>query len=479
MNILDLVERSGCVTRKVGSKKGGEYHSPCPTCGGGEKDPHGHSDRMEIFPNQGDYGTWFCRGCAKGGDAIEYLIFHDHMSFPAACELLGKELPEQIEYRTPKPPKQQKQEFTPREINTPEEIWQTKAGELVAHAHSQLRANDEQLAWLASRGISAASAHKHNLGWLPGEKGKPAYYRSRKSWGIQAKDKGSRPDSLWIPRGIVIPQIIDDKVQRLRIRRPEADRELFLPNRSYHVMPGSGQAPFLIYNGQRVVTVIEAELDGIMIDEHAGDLTGILAIGNDSAKPDAKSHAVLSMVDLILVALDFDKLKNGRRAGGQAWIWWNRSYRHAIRWPVPVGKDPGDAFKEGLNIKDWIKAACPAAWTEGINGGSCSGGGRPAAGEEVAAATAATVVQAAVTHENLTAIEKLGTILQSSKFVSIDMSGGGCRIDAHENWKEHFKQEFSAISDLVFHQPDVFSYLVDHPDERIDGRNFWKGIGNE
>ena len=273
-------------------------------------------------------------------------------------------------------------------------------------AHSQLRANDERLAWLAARGISSASAHKHNLGWLPGEKGKPAYYRSRKSWGVPPNEKGKKPDSLWIPRGIVIPQIIDDKVQRLRIRRPEADRELFLPDRSYHVMPGSGQAPFLIYNGQRVVTVIEAELDGIMIYEHAGDLTGILAMGNDSAKPDAKAHAVLSMVDLILVALDFDKLKNGRRAGGQAWLWWNRSYRHAIRWPVPIGKDPGDAFKEGLNIKDWIKAACPETWTEGINGGSSGEGGKPAAVEEIAEVTTATAVQAACTHEHMTSIEK-------------------------------------------------------------------------
>ena len=475
MNILDLLERHGCQSRKVGNQNGGEYHSPCPTCGGGEKDAHGHSDRMQLFPQQGEYGTWYCRGCAKGGDAVEFLVFHDHMTFPAACELLGKELPEQAEYRTPKAPKRQQQEFTPRQITAPKDAWQEHAGKLVHHAHAQLRVNDEQLAWLAVRGISAASAHQFLLGWLPGENGKPSYYRSRKTWGIDPKAEGKNRDSLWIPRGIVIPQMIGGQVQRLRIRRPEADREQFLPDRSYHVMPGSGQAPFLIYNGQRVVTVIEAELDGIMVHEHAGDLTGVLSIGNDSAKPDEAAHAALMRAELILVALDFDQVKNGRRAGGQAWIWWSHNYRHAIRWPVPIGKDPGDAFKEGLNIRDWIAAACPQVWTEGTNGEIAASG----EGEQASAAPEAVPAKKSEipnSQDEQTPIEQLGAILGRHKFVSIDMRNGGCAVDAPATWKTHFYNDLQTISQLVFFDNDVYAYLVDHPDEQIDGRNYWKGM---
>ena len=472
MNVLDLLERHSCPSRKVGSKNGGEYHSPCPTCKGGEKDPRGHSDRMELFPNQGEHGTWYCRGCVKGGDAIEFLMFHEGLTFPAACDVLGKELPERDQYRSPKLPQRKKPEFTPREVKTPADIWRDKARELVDHAHAQLRVNDEQLAWLAARGISSQSAHKHSLGWLPGENGKPQYYRSRKSWGIPPKEKGKRPDALWIPRGIVIPQIIDDQVQRIRIRRPEADRELFLPERSYHVLPESGQGPLLIYAGQPVMTVIEAELDGIMIDEHAGDLTGVMAIGNDSAKPDARAHAALCRVKLILVATDFDKLKNGRRAGGQAWIWWNQNYKHAIRWPVPVGKDPGDAFKEGLDIHAWIKAAIPDVWIDGSNGESRSGG-------EGEANPGSVVEETQAAAADRSPIAQLGTLLQEHKYVAIDMSGGGCRIDAHPNWKKHFDQEFGQISQLIFFDETVFRYLVDHPEELIDGGNFWKGAEHE
>ena len=468
MNVLDLLERHGCPSRKVGSKNGGEWHAPCPTCGGGETDPHGHSDRMELFPNQGDYGTWYCRGCRKGGDAVEFLMFFDQMNFPEACELLGKDLPEQDEYRTPKPQQRKPQEFVPREIKTPAEAWQIKAGELVDHACRNLRTNDEQLAWLAARGISAGSARKHHLGWLPGENDKPSYFRSRKAWGIPPKEEGGRPDSLWIPRGIVIPQIIDDQVQRIRIRRPEADRAEFLPDRSYHVMPESGQAPLLIYNGQRVITVIEAELDGIAIDEHAGDLTGVLAIGNDSSKPDERAHAALNMAELILVALDFDKLKKGRRAGGQASIWWSRSYRHSIRWPVPIGKDPGDAFKEGLNLRDWIAAACPKAWIEGTAAESSKGG------ESVIEQPVAQNSEPGPTAPK--DIKKLGDLLAVHKTVSIDMRHGGCSIVTYPNWRTAFPREFRRLSNLIFLNGDVYAYLVDHPDDQIDGSNFWKGI---
>lgn len=476
MNILDLVKNEKTI-RKVGNQNGGEYHAPCPTCGGGEDDPQGCSDRMQLFPLQGEYGTWFCRGCVKGGDAIEYLIFHERLSFPAACEALGKELPEQQEYATPQTHRQQQSQFQPRETIAPADAWQNKAGELVEYAYAELRANDEQLAFLQARGISAATAHRQKLGWLPGENGKPTHYRSRKSWGIDPNPQGKRPDSLWIPRGILVPQIIDDVVQRIRIRRPEADRELFLPDRSYHVLPGSGQAPLLIYRGQRVITVLESELDGVLIEQEAGDLTGILSMGNSSIKPDAAAHTALCQADLILVALDFDEVKKGRRAGGQAWIWWSRNYKHAIRWPVAIGKDPGDAYKEGLNIRDWIQAALPAVWTEGIDGACDHGGGKgPDHGEEIIDPT---MLRGEPPLSAVAGIAELGNMLQAHKYVCVDMTGDGCKIDAHPNWRKNFDREFSRISKLVFHDKAVFNFLVNHPAEIITGQNYWEGSGNE
>lgn len=472
MNILDLLTKHGITYHKAGPQKGGEYHSACPTCGGGEKDAHGRSDRFMTFPAQGDNGTWYCRGCAKGGDAIEFLMFHEHLSFPAACEILGRALPEQQEYRTPQVRKKQQQTFQPKETAAPQTAWQEKARALVDYAAANLRANDEQLAWLADRGISSATARQFQLGYLPGENNKPAHYRSRKSWGIPPNNEGKKPDSLWIPRGIVVPQIIDNQVQRIRIRRLDADREKFLPKRKYHVMPESGKAPFLIYAGQKVVTVIEAELDGMLIHQEAGDISGVLALGNDSAKPDSAAHAALQQAALILVALDFDDPKNGRRAGGQAWLWWKNNYRHAVRWPVPIGKDPGDAYSKGLSVHDWISAALPSSWTEGIYGADCGGG------EEGDAAPVAEVAEADECLAVAPGVAELGQLLQQNKRVSVDKSGGGCRLRYHPKWAEHFEEAWRRISRLVFYDPAVRDYLDDHPAHVIDGKNYWEGMKN-
>jgi DNA primase len=53
----------------------------------------------------------------------------------------------------------------------------------------------------------------------------------------------------------------------------------------------------------------------------------------------------------ILVSLDFDE------AGGRAsWQFWLSNYPNAKRWPTPKGKDPGDYYQQGGNIRAWIEA---------------------------------------------------------------------------------------------------------------------------
>jgi len=110
-----------------------------------------------------------------------------------------------------------------------------------------------------------------------------------------------------------------------------------------------------------VAVVIEAELDAWALFSAAGDLVGAYAIGNSSAKPDAASAARLRRLDLILVATDFDEPDaKGERPGTKAARWWLEQFPQACRWPVPSGKDPGDAFKAGVNLRQWIAAGLPA-----------------------------------------------------------------------------------------------------------------------
>jgi hypothetical protein len=62
----------------------------------------------------------------------------------------------------------------------------------------------------------------------------------------------------------------------------------------------------------------------------------------------------------LLIALD---VGDDTLAGGKASRWWLDHFPQAKRWPVPMGKDPGEAFAKGVDIREWIRAGLPPAVT--------------------------------------------------------------------------------------------------------------------
>lgn len=345
MNVLDLAQQNGRTYRKVSTHNGGEYHGPCPTCGG--------ADRFHIWPAQGENGTFWCRQCDKAGDAIEYLITYEGKGFREAAGIIGKEIPEQDENQRPQFRKQGQtvEAFQPRQCAAPVDLWQQHAGKLIDWAHQQLLVNQTQLDWLAGRGLDLDAVKRYTLGWNPGEKGRDLY-RVRESWGLDSvlKEDGVTKKKLWIPIGLVIPCFQGDRLHRVRIRRPEGEPR-------YYLIPGSGTAPMIQGAGSRAFVVVESELDALLIHHLAGALVGSISQGNSTAKPDETAHASLQSALAILVSLDSDQ------AGMQASVWWRKQYPQAERWPVPVGKDPGDAFKAGVNLLQWVKEGLPPVLT--------------------------------------------------------------------------------------------------------------------
>jgi len=75
-------------------------------------------------------------------------------------------------------------------------------------------------------------------------------------------------------------------------------------------------------------------------------------MGSAGLKPDVFAHSLLTKAEKILNALDYDE------AGARpSWKFWPETYgSKVIRWPVPIGKDPSEAWQQGLNIREWIKA---------------------------------------------------------------------------------------------------------------------------
>jgi len=361
--LLDLLQPYGQY-KKIAVK---EWAGPCPFCGG--------NDRFRVWP---DEDKWWCRSCDLKGDSVKILREKEGMSCGTAhiqagkqcesttCPALGKcnqgknTASPRTNVGTPTPQKQHKETFTPGIAQTPQEIWQEHAEKLVAYAHEQLLNAPEQLAYLAGRGLDLEAVKKYRLGWLARDE-----YRARQAWGLPEELKeDKKPKKLWLPKGIVIPFFVDGVIHRVRIRKAEKRND---DDSRYYWVPGSGNDVVVINPAARAFVVVESDLDGLLIDHLAGDLVGAVPLGTCSAKPKEAAFQILTHCLAILVALDFDpgtdKAGNYKNPGGKSARWWLEQFSQARRWPVIGAKDPGDAFKTGVDLRAWIIAGLPPAMT--------------------------------------------------------------------------------------------------------------------
>ena len=228
------------------------------------------------------------------------------------------------------------------EIELPPDLWQEKAGNFAAWAHDQLLTSEVAMHHMLSRGIKKKAIETWRLGFNDMDRS-----TLLKSWGLPLDMKRH---NLWLPAGLVIPLCRRDKVFRLRIRRPQG-------NPKYFMVKGScARLSMAVRCDHQVVVVVESELDAILLDQELGEATGILALGSSSAKPDSDIARQLKKAALILLALDYDD------AGKKASAWWQANYSHSKPWPVPAGKDPGEAFAEHrIDIKEWFMLGLPPA----------------------------------------------------------------------------------------------------------------------
>lgn len=233
----------------------------------------------------------------------------------------------------------------------PAGIWQEKAQALVDYAQNCLFRTPEQTRWLSARGIDEVTAKAYGLGWLPGKDGKDLF-RPRASWDLPADHREDGSDKpLWIPRGLVIPWRGIDGVHRIRIRRPDGDPR-------YYVIAGSAMDCWMMPRGypHRAYIVVESELDAVLLDAEAGDMTGVVALGNSTRKPDHHVWMALSQAAVVLLSLDNDA------AGEHAVKWWTDRLPRARVYLPPKGKDPGEAYQQGVDIREWVKDGLPRGW---------------------------------------------------------------------------------------------------------------------
>lgn len=378
MNLLDLYRDDAGDLGKITSVSGGsEYRGPCPKCGG--------NDRFGVWPLQNEgAGSFFCgrgalggNGCGIGGDAIQYLREVRNYSYHEACDCLGitpARGGESLQYKSPVAPKKyQEPAFVAKEAVYPEDVvdpalWREHGMKFVNECHEAIKSRPLSIAYLMARGISREQINKYKIGFHHGStRGEVEYqptFRPWPSWGLKAETReGGKFRMLILPAGLVLPYIVDGLLHRITIRllRPDPKQ----PKKKYHYVRGSIRDLWVSNQTAKAFVLQEAEFDCVAVDGAAGDLVGTIGLGSTGTKPDARTAELLKNSMAILDGLDFDEPRRnpqtGRmeRPGAAGGKWWREQYPQYKRWPVPVGKDAGEAYAAGVDLRMWIEAGLP------------------------------------------------------------------------------------------------------------------------
>ncbi len=168
--------------------------------------------------------------------------------------------------------------------------------------------------------------------------------------------------------------------------------------------------------------------------------------------PSGEADEILRRARRVLVSLDAD------RAGAAAMRAYAESYPHSIPWPVPSGKDPGEAFSLGVDLRSWVVAGLP----EGLRAGPLPQKQEKKA-EEAAAAEEKTPSSD---------LEELARLLRQHP-VEIRVSPDGSRVHIRENrtWQRLNWETSKRISELVFFGEGVLEHLFGLGVEIVSGRN--------
>lgn len=291
-----------------------------------------HGDKspsLVVYPADGG-GDWFCFGCQVGGDVFDYLQWRRGGDFKTAFQALAGAKPPRPGGRT------ERRRLVVQVAQHPPQDWQDRASRVIADCAAEL--------W--------SPAGKRALAWLRNERGLSKDTLCH--WWIGFNDAGGR-DSAWrhglkIRRGVVIP-IWSEREQtfwRLKVRRPVGEPKYMTS------WPDGSAFLWGVDNleGHDLAFLCESELDGLLLQQMAGDLVAVVAQG--SAGEAKRKNMVtwlpyLLHVSRLFVATDADE--SGERAAG----FWLSQTRRARRARPPGGAtDVTDAWRAGADLQAWV-----------------------------------------------------------------------------------------------------------------------------
>lgn len=332
VDLLNLVKKYVNL-KKVAATGGGEWHGPCPVCGG--------DDRLHVQPAN---RRWACRQCTPHWqDAIAFVRFVEGVDFVTAVDRLGlsNQLDKQPTSRSYNI--QPARKIIPFNPNAPQMlnpsytalnsmVWQHAADSFVWDACDRLwePQGERAFQYLLDRGLTREVISDAYLGYNPAD--------VNCQWGDA---------DVWLPRGITIPWHYGRQYWRVNIRRPAGEPKYIGPagaaNGLYQasrIKPGS------------IVVMVEGEFDALVIRSQAADLCkrGFVpvATGTASWARILRWVSAVSMASYVLLAFDADD------AGDGAANWWGDQLGSKAYRLRPTAHDITDMWRAGSSIPEWL-----------------------------------------------------------------------------------------------------------------------------
>ena len=151
--IDDLIDRTDIVelvrSRTSLKKSGKNYSACCPF----------HDEKTPSFTVSPQKQFYYCFGCGAGGNAIGFLMEHDHLDFPTAVEVLAKTAGMEIPREESNP---RAEAIRKRRVDIYDQLQ--RAAELY---QLKLRKHQPAVDYLKRRGLTGEIAREFGLGYVP------------------------------------------------------------------------------------------------------------------------------------------------------------------------------------------------------------------------------------------------------------------------------------------------------------------------
>lgn len=343
LNIVDVVQ--GYVKLQ---KAGVNFKALCPF----------HSEKTPSFFVSPSRDSWHCFGCNRGGDIFSFMMEIEGVEFYEALKILANRAGVELKPIDPKYKTEQTRLFQLME-------------EAKKFYESELKKNKEVIDYLKERGLKGETAKRFGIGFAPNG------WRNLYDW-----LKGKNYSDLEIEKSGMVVKSEKGHYDRFR------NRIMFpLDNSSGQIVGFSGRIfgkekedetsggkyintpQTILYDKSRILygfdgakneirkkdscILVEGQMDVIM--SHQAGIINTVAVSGTALTND-HLRIIKRLTNNIIMA--FDKDEAGREAAGRGIdlaLAEGFEVKVAV---VPLGKDPAEAIKEGL--EEWKKAVSEA-----------------------------------------------------------------------------------------------------------------------